>query len=141
MNLSAVSGAGSVISNVLDYSKWIHAHIHLLPPLSPSGYAALKTPRTLLPSGPEEDSPFMGTMAYTLGWIKNLYKGHEIFEHDGGMEAYGANVIYFPGIKYGVVTMGNTAGTSNIVGDILIWRLIDDKLGIPEKQRFDMTKK
>jgi len=95
MDLDIVSGAGSIISNVLDYSKWIRAFITTSGPLSNSDYAALKTPRSLIPSGDEIDSPFAGSQAYALGWFSSVYAGYELFEHSGGMEAFGAQVRKF----------------------------------------------
>lgn len=53
------------------------------------------------------------------------------------MEAYGANVIFLPDLNFGVVTLANTALTSNLAGQVLIRKLLDDKLGVPEKDRID----
>jgi hypothetical protein len=70
MNLGVVSGAGSIASNVLDYSKWIKALINLSGPFSKSGHQAIKAGRIIVPD--EEDSPYTGTSSYTLGWEKNV---------------------------------------------------------------------
>lgn len=43
-------GAGAVISNVLDYAKWLRMMMHRAPPLSASGHAALMKPRSILES-------------------------------------------------------------------------------------------
>jgi hypothetical protein len=92
MDLDIVSGAGSIISNVLDYSKWIRAFLTTSGPLSKSDYAALKAPRSLVSSGTDTKSPFAGSRAYALGWFTGVYAGYEYFEHSGGMEAFGAQV-------------------------------------------------
>ena len=91
MDLNIVSGAGSIVSNVLDYSKWIRAFLTTSGPLSKSDYAALKTPRMLLPTS-EEPSPKTGPQSYSLGWFNGVYQGYEYFQHSGGMEAFGAEV-------------------------------------------------
>ena len=65
------------------------------------------------------------------------YRGHPLYTHSGGMEAYGANVIFLPDLSFGVVTLGNTALTSNLAGQVLLRKLLDDKLGVPEKDRID----
>lgn len=91
MDLSSVSGAGSVISNVLDYSKWLRALLSRSGPLSEADYSSLFTSRTLFsPSG--KSSPYTGPQAYALGWFTGTYQGYEFFEHGGGMEAFGAEV-------------------------------------------------
>ena len=42
---------------------------------------------------------------------------------------------------YGIVTLANTAVTSNAVEERLMCHLIDEKIGIPEEERFDWNKK
>lgn len=140
MDLTEVSGAGSVISNVLDYSKWLKALVNMAPPISIEGHKALRKSRTLL--DPIIGlSPYTGPGAYSLGWHTGVYRGHEFFQHSGGMEAFGANVVFFPALKYGLVSFANTAVTSNAVEERLMWHLVDEKLGIPEKERFDWNTK
>jgi hypothetical protein len=92
MDLTIVSGAGSIISNVLDYSKWLRALLTASGPISPASISELLTPRTLV----LEKEPWLnGPKAYTLGWITGNYRGHEYFEHSGGMEAFGAQVSQY----------------------------------------------
>lgn len=143
MDLTIVTGAGSIISNVLDYTKWIKALLSTSAPISNAGYKALLTSRSIVTTDVESDltDPFTGPSAYALGWFTSTYQGHEFFTHSGGMEAYGAEVIFFPRLNYGIVSLGNTASTSNAVEERLMWHLIDEKLGVPENERFDWNKK
>jgi hypothetical protein len=142
-DLDVISGAGSVISNVLDYSKWLQALLNSFPsgPISKSSFDSLKTSRTIIDADDEAPSPYTGTYTYSLGWFTGVYKGYQFFEHGGGMAAYGAEVIFFPALNYGLVAFGNTAETSNFVENRLIWHLIDEKLGVPEEERFDWNKR
>jgi hypothetical protein len=57
------------------------------------------------------------------------------------MHAYGAEVYFFPDDDFGVVTFANTALTSNAVGEILVWHLVDEKLGIPKDKRHDWSQR
>jgi CubicO group peptidase (beta-lactamase class C family) len=135
MPLQEVSGAGSVISNALDYAAWIRALLHNASPLTKDGLDAIKTPK-LFSSGkpqPPMDTP----MAYGSAWFTTSYKGHRYWTHSGGMHAYGAEVYFFPELDFGVVMFGNTAVTSNYVEQILCWHLIDEKLGVSVDERFD----
>jgi CubicO group peptidase (beta-lactamase class C family) len=140
MELYQVAGAGFIISNVLDYTKWIRAWIDQAPPISKAGHRALRTPRTLFTEF-EDDSPWTGPFAYSLGWFNTVYKGHEVFWHTGGMEAFGALVVIMPDIRYGIVGFGNIAARSNSVEEILIWHLVEERLGIKEDQRYEWDKK
>ncbi|KAK8069331.1 hypothetical protein PG994_005947 [Apiospora phragmitis] len=132
--LDGASGAGAVVSTVLDYAKWIRCLANEAEPLSKAAHAAIKTPRmTPVGTGKGWDGPG----SYALGWMVNPYKGHTIYNHGGGMEGYGTEVFFLPDLGYGVVTMANTAMTSNFAGRTLAWKLINDKLGVAEEDRYD----
>ena len=134
MPLEEISGAGSVLSTVNDYAKWLRCLIHQTKPLSKTGIDAIKTPKILTS---EDAEPYDTPLAYASGWFTGSYKGHRFWTHSGGMHAYGAEVYFFPDEKYGIATFGNTATTSNAAEQVLAWHLIDEKLGIPKQQRFD----
>ncbi|OTB09318.1 hypothetical protein M426DRAFT_17969 [Hypoxylon sp. CI-4A] len=150
-SLDLASGAGGIVSNVLDYSRWIRCLIrgdrdgndgggegeNGCPVLPRAAHRELKTARIVLPL--ESQKGYDAPLAYALGWELGTYKGHSVFTHSGGMEAYGAEVYFFPDLEYGVVTLGNTAVTSNYAGNEVVWKLIDDKLGIPEEERYDWS--
>lgn len=135
MPLNEVSGAGSVITNVLDYTKWARALMYKTGLLSSEVHKAIWEPRTLLPT--DAEGSFTGPLAYALGWNTGVYQGHQFYEHTGGMNAFGAELILFPEIKYAVTILGNTAVTSNFAAKKVAFELIDDKLGVPAEKRFD----
>ncbi|KAK3945584.1 penicillin-binding protein 4 [Diplogelasinospora grovesii] len=138
MGLQEVSGAGAVISSVNDYAKWIQCLLRESEPLGKGVHEELKRPKMIVGSGRGAyDVPQM----YASGWFVASYKGHRVFTHSGGMEAYGAEVYFFPDDNYGVVTLGNTAISSNAAGEILLWKLVDEKLGIPEEERYNWEAK
>jgi hypothetical protein len=56
------------------------------------------------------------------------------------MEAFGTNILIFPALKYGIVAFANTAETSNAIEEILMWHIVDQKLGISEDERYDWNK-
>jgi Beta-lactamase len=141
MDLTCVNGAGSVISNVLDYTKWLKALLSMSGPLSKAGHKALRTPRTVILDTDNEPTAFTGPQAYALGWRTGVYRGVEFFEHSGGMMSFGTEVIFFPALSYGLVAFANTAVTSNALEQALLWHLADEYLGIPEKDRFDWNER
>ncbi|KAH8700965.1 beta-lactamase/transpeptidase-like protein [Talaromyces proteolyticus] len=137
MPLDEISGAGSVITNVLDYAKWARALINREKPLSEETYKAIWEPRTLIP----HQAPFTGPLSYALGWQIGVYKGVQFYEHSGGMNAFGAELILIPELKYSVTILGNTALTSNCVSHTLAFHLIDEKLDVPPEKRFDWNQR
>lgn len=136
MDLSQVSGAGFVVSNVLDYAKWAQAIMSQKTPMSAQGLEQLLRPRTLIPL----EKPYTGPQAYSLGWRTGVYHGHQFYEHTGGMNAFGAEFILFPQLRFSVVAFANTAGTSNFVEQVLAFRLVDEKIGVPVGKRFNWNK-
>lgn len=142
MPTDEIGGAGAVMSNVEDYARWIRSLLREEGPVSKEGHRAIKTPRMLVDPAavlPSSGAPFDSGMSYALGWEINSYRGHRFWTHAGGMHAYGAEVFLFPDLDFGVVTFGNTAGTSNYVGLLAVWKLVDDKLGVPEEERHDWS--
>jgi len=140
-NLGQLTGAGSIASNVLDYQKWIKSWLTNSGPLSNnSQHANLIFPRTITRDKPYEShpkDPFTGPLQYALGWETGVYHGHQFIQHGGGVEAFGTNLIIFPSLNYGTIAFGNIASRSNFAEETLQWWLIDEKLGVPENERFD----
>ncbi|KAK2593421.1 hypothetical protein QQS21_008872 [Conoideocrella luteorostrata] len=134
IGVTQAGGSGAIFSNVLDYAKWVQSLLHETGPLSKAVHKDIKTPRMIadpLPSGGFD------AVLYGLGWERTFLYNQLVYKHSGGMHAYGAYVYWLPQLQYGVVAFGNTAVTSNHVQNILITKLIADKLGIPQKERFD----
>ncbi|KAJ5225737.1 hypothetical protein N7468_006962 [Penicillium chermesinum] len=137
MSLDEVSGAGSVITNVLDYAKWVHAWLYPQTFVEKQIFQDINTvhqlwqPRTLIPT----EEPFTGPRAYALGWRTGVYRGVQIYEHSGRYECLRRTAPLVPELKYGVVILANTAQTSNFAAQFLAFHLLDEKLGVA--QRFD----
>ena len=136
VDLPAVSGAGAVISNVLDYAKWLRFLMDKAEPLDEAGHEQLRTPRINAELLKFPD--FTGTQNYALGWHLVNFRGEPLITHDGGLPGFGATVGYLPRRKFGIAMMGNTGGTSNFVCSILAYRLLADYLGVPEDERSDL---
>jgi CubicO group peptidase (beta-lactamase class C family) len=136
MELDQCVGCGNVISNVLDYAKWARAIMNKNTPFSAAGLEELLRPCTIMAF----EEPYTGPRMYSLGWRTGVYHGHQFYEHTGGMNAFGAEFILFPDKIFSVVAFANTAGTSNFVEQVLAFRLVDEKLGVPVEERFDWNK-
>jgi CubicO group peptidase (beta-lactamase class C family) len=136
MELDQCVGAGNVISNALDYAKWARAIMSKKTPLTAAGLEELLRPRTIM----SFEEPYTRPRMYSLGWRTGVYHGHKFYEHTGGMNAFGPEFILFPDEMFSVVAFENTAGTSNFVEQVLAFRLVDEKLGVPVEERFDWNK-
>ncbi|MCJ1262605.1 hypothetical protein MMC22_002475 [Lobaria immixta] len=131
----SVSGAGGVISNVLDYSKYLRAMIDQAPPLSPAAHVALRTPRSIMI--PIEEFPNAGPITYASGWIVSSYRGETLLSHDGAIFGFGALMLYMPWRKWGITMMANTVGSSNAAQKTILYSMLDKLLDTPPKDRMD----
>ena len=129
-----VSGAGCIISNVLDYAKWMQMLFNRGPPLVEIMHKDILNPRSI---DVDYREPYDGVLAYALGWEIFSYKGERMVWHNGGLTGYGTNLLYLPDRKWGCVIMANTSLTSNYLSHSLTMHLIDDYLDVPAEQRFD----
>lgn len=136
MKIPFDSGAGNVISNVLDYAKWLRFLMNQAPPLSKAGHMTLRHPRTILDDN--HFPGFTGISAYALGWNVENYRGEPLISHDGGVPGFAAKIGYLPNRNYGIAMMGNTLGSSIIVQTILFHQLLDNYLDVPVKDRGDI---
>lgn len=137
MPVVEVSGAGGIISNAADYAKWVKCLIHQTAPFSEKTHKDIQNPRFVA------RSPTAGKDAglYGLGWIRTMYQGHTMYDHSGGMHAYGSQVWWFPEDKYGVVAFGNTCLTANAVAEVLGYTLIHQRFGITPTKGLDPVEK
>ena len=134
---TVASGAGAVISNVLDYAKWLRCMMTMSPPLSQAGHDAVRSPRihSTIPDLP----PFTGSESYGLGWQISIYRNEPLLWHGGGLTGFGAVMAYLPRKQWGVAMMGNTAGTSGFAQQTLMFQLLDDYLSVPQSERYNFT--
>lgn len=123
-----ISGAGGIVSNVVDYSHWIRSFIEQTGPLSPAGYAAVTSPHMVIDS----ESRFAGPLCYGFGWRISVYHGERILYHPGGLIGSVASMIILPDRKWGVVGMCNA--TSEAALDTPMWYLVDRFLGVETEE-------
>ncbi|KAJ6785600.1 hypothetical protein PWT90_00472 [Aphanocladium album] len=130
-------GAGLVISTVADYTKWARCLLNQAAPFSKATHADLRTPRMLtghLEGGKMGD----GDLTYGLGWEKKTYHGEVVIKHGGTELAYSTQLYMIPRLRYAVIAMANS-GLANSAEDEIVWRLIEDKLGVPQERRYNLT--
>ena len=137
---SANPGAGAIFSTVNDYALWVQALLdaaesgkpsNLSSPITPSIFRDLMSPRSIvseIAGGQDPNYGFITPPLYALGWFTVQIRGETIVIHDGVQTGFGANVYMLPEKGYGIITMANTAYTSNVAGGIIASRLLLQKL-------------
>jgi CubicO group peptidase (beta-lactamase class C family) len=133
----AVSGAGAMISNVVDYTKWLRCMMDKSSPLSQAAHQTLTEPR--IQFSERGNNPFPPPHAYALGWTVDVYRGQRVIWHGGSWTGFGSIMMYLPGLQWGLVMMGNTTGTSNCVQIALVMHLLDELLNTPPDERLDWS--
>lgn len=132
-----LGGAGGIISSVLDYAKWIQCLIHESEPFSKAAHRDIRTPRMM---AVDHAGPTSDVMLYGLAWMRTTIHGEVAYWHDGSTITYGAEVYWFPNIKYGVIAFANGATTANSAESVLVQRLIEQRLKVPAEDRVDLNK-
>lgn len=140
---AGIAPAGAVISSVMDYTRWISELLHAAKQdkdttssggqhvITPELFRELTTARSMLfepPMGEHNQH-----RAYALGWaLAPPVCGidHPIISHAGGLNGFGAQLYLLPNDNFGVITLGNTATSSNVVGDTICLNLIGKRLGL-----------
>jgi len=129
-----VEYAGGIISNVLDYARWISLFLHPSSsnhsPLSPSAISTMATPHIYAGSSPTST----GGKHYCLGLETGIYRSHRFVEHGGAIAGYMAKMLWFPELEWGCVVMHNSY---QLAEPIVTWRLVDDFLQTPGEETFD----
>ncbi|KEF58667.1 uncharacterized protein A1O9_06593 [Exophiala aquamarina CBS 119918] len=143
LEFAGIAPAGAVISSVMDYSSWISELLDAAKQvkdtrnsggqhvITPELFGELTTARSMLFEPPMGDHN--QHRAYALGWalappVCGIH--HPIIFHAGGLNGFGTQLYLLPNDSFGVVTLGNTAVSSNIVGDAICLNLIGKKLGL-----------
>ncbi|MCJ1252005.1 hypothetical protein MMC30_009243 [Trapelia coarctata] len=132
MSFPEVSGAGCIISNVLDYSEWLKALTNCSAPLNEKILDAMLTPRTIVE---RKTDPWDGVMTYALGWALNTYRGEIVILHTGGLIGFGTYLLFLPNRKWGVVLMANTTPVGHKFHEGLAMALLDNLLEVPSDKR------
>ncbi|MDI1493474.1 MAG: hypothetical protein OHK93_005264 [Ramalina farinacea] len=138
MDFPGVAGAGATISTVMDYGIWIRSLINEAAPLSSAGHAALRYPRITRPSlfGGSKTG-FEDFEMYSLGLTVSYYRGELLISHTGGLPGFATFMAFMPDRKWGAAIMANNLEGGVSLNNILMFKLIDDALGIPDAERYD----
>ncbi|KAJ0127059.1 hypothetical protein HZ326_29837 [Fusarium oxysporum f. sp. albedinis] len=128
-----VSGAGAIISNVVDYTKWIKCLLRKASPLSEQVHQDIRRPRFIHNPDPANG---LDVSLYGLAWWRTSIQGNVVYWHSGSTNSHGALVYWLPDLDYGVVILANCPSPAT---EIIMRRVVYDKLGTPEEKRQDVA--
>ncbi|KAK8122751.1 hypothetical protein PG984_011421 [Apiospora sp. TS-2023a] len=129
------TGAGAVISNVLDYAKYLRVMMREEGPISVKGHRELRTSRSFFD---EQGPPFTGPVTYTLGWMHGVFEGVETWHHTGTVNEFVTSMMMIPSQEMGIVVMCNAASRAK---NLVWYRIMYELLGVEESRRFDFEEK
>ena len=125
------SGAGAIISNVLDYAKYLRCMMDETGPMSKAGYRELKRPRSIVRT---QVAPFTGPTTYSLGWASGIVEGVETWYHEGKTNEFLTAMMILPSRRIGLVVMCNSGSKAL---NLVWYRILYDVLAVHEDRRFD----
>ncbi|KAH7175380.1 beta-lactamase/transpeptidase-like protein [Dactylonectria macrodidyma] len=127
-------GAGSIITSVNDFVKWIQALMSRKSPINEKIYQGLVQTRSFVNPNSRHLKPYYSPAVYCAGLELYYYRGHMVVGHNGMIDGFGSRFFFVPGFKFGAVIVGNSTGAGPI-GTIVVRDLIDELLQIPEPDR------
>ncbi|KAL7794413.1 beta-lactamase/transpeptidase-like protein [Trichoderma ceciliae] len=129
-------GAGSIITSVDDYVKYVRAMMDKEAPFTEDIYNGLIRARTIVSLDYEKLSPFTSPLLYAAGWEVHHYRGHMIVAHNGGIAGASTTHFFVPDLEFGGAMFGNSDDAS-FVAEVLMQELVDELLGLPQDQRLN----
>lgn len=132
-------GAGSIITSVNDYIKWVKAMMNHEDPITKEIYNGLIRARTFQNPSAENLDPFTSPPVFGAGWEVFFYRGYMVVNHDGAVSGFGTYHFFLPDFKFGGAIFGNS-GQGADVATILARELIDEVLKVPAAERPDWNK-
>jgi hypothetical protein len=127
-------GAGSVVTSVNDYIRWVKAMMNREDPITANVYKGLVEQRICENPSGERLDPLTSPTASSAGLEVFYYRGHMVVLHDGSVAGFGSRHFFLPDSKFGGVILGNSAAGES-VGTVLSRELIDEVLGVPDAER------
>lgn len=133
------NGAGSIITSVNDYIKWVRAMMNQQDPITEDTYQGLIKSRIVMNPSHKDLAPFTSPGFIGAGWEVEYYRGYRIVQHDGGIPGVSTTHFFIPEAKFGACLFGNVEEFYT-VQRIIMQEMIDEVLNIPADQRVDREK-
>ncbi|MBX7067625.1 MAG: serine hydrolase [Parachlamydiales bacterium] len=131
-NLSLISAAGAMNSNVEDMTHWLKMLLaggvyKSQALISPATLQELHAPQVIVPGVPESKESLL--YAYGIGWGVISYLGHYYVSHDGVSDGFTSVTGLLPGENIGIVVLSNKNMTP--LPRYVSFQIMDRLLGLP----------
>jgi hypothetical protein len=133
-------GAGSIITSVNDFIKWVKALLYREDPINQKVYEGLTRMRAFVNPNTTRRKRYTSPVAYAAGLDIYFYRGHMVVGHNGVVSGWGSRFFFLPDFEFGSVISGNSEG-ANSIASILVRRLIDNFLDVEEETTHHNTSK
>ncbi|OJJ44457.1 hypothetical protein ASPZODRAFT_71601 [Penicilliopsis zonata CBS 506.65] len=127
-------GAGSITTSVNDLILWVKALMNHEGPISERLYDSLVRMRAIADTSTKDLKPYTSPVLYAAGLDVYYYRGHMVVGHDGMISGAASRFFFLPGLKFGVVMLGNSAEVGNFTMT-LTRALVDELLQVPDAER------
>lgn len=135
------AGCNSILTNGIDYAKWMNFHLNNgkdksgFPLLNEKSFAYLHAPHNRFKStGKYFQEPLIpvttARTSYAFGWQNGYYRGNRILRHKGTTHGYSSMVTLFPDLNLGVFTSMTGQDKHYILRNLLHNFLSDTLLGV-----------
>lgn len=131
-------GGGGIITSIKDLTTYLNATVHKILPLDFFWQEELFKPRVVAGSAWYKGS---STNLYCLGWGTFHYRGQTVVMHNGAIDGFNSVLLFLPDMKWGVATLANANPNGMNAIEVLVQRLLDDRLSIPHVDREDKLSK
>ncbi|KAK1246510.1 hypothetical protein MKX08_000312 [Trichoderma sp. CBMAI-0020] len=132
-------GAGSIMTSVNDYVKYVRALMNQEEPFTKDIYKGLIKGRQIVDLDSEKLSPFTSPLLYAAGWETHYYRGHLVVAHNGCIAGSSSIHFFIPDFKFGGAVFGNS-DDAGYLGDVLLQEFLDELIGLPQDQRLNWDK-
>ncbi|UKZ83167.1 hypothetical protein TrVFT333_010972 [Trichoderma virens FT-333] len=132
-------GAGSIITSVDDYVKYVRAMMNKEGPFTEDVYKGLIRPRSIITQNYDKLAPFTSPLLYAAGWEVHHYRGYLVVAHNGGIAGSSTIHFFIPDLNFGGAMFGNSDDAA-FVAEVLMQELIDELLDLPQDQRLSWDK-
>lgn len=127
-------GAGSIVTSVNDFSKWVKALMNQENPINERLYKGLVRGRTLKNPNARRLKPYSSPAVYAAGVEVHYYRGTMVVGHDGMVTGFASRFFFLPDFKFGAVIFANSSDAGPVTS-ILARELMDQVLQVPEIER------
>ncbi len=130
-NLNNVAPAGGIYSNVNDMAQWLRFQLNQGMSVQGQDKQQLISAEQLKETH-QAQIDIAGDVDYGMGWMLRKWQNHQVIEHGGNIDGYGAQVAMLPDSELGFVLLTNVTATPLQQASMsLVWEHLADQVNQP----------